>query len=146
MLSALHGASHREEHGVHACSAARVGVRVEWGGLRGHGTVNGTVHGTVHGMAHGMAHGTMHGMHGTVHGTAHGTRRTVQGVEDGARCVGVVEARDERIELILLRAAHDLTPVDVVAHVVEILVPAGCGGVRGVRGARGVRGVRAVRA
>jgi len=48
---------------------------------------------------------------------------SVERVVDGAVGVGVVEALDQRVELVGARRAHDLPTVEVVAHVVEAVVP-----------------------
>ena len=48
---------------------------------------------------------------------------TVQIIVHGARGVGVVEARNQRVEFVLASAAQDLLPVQVVAHVVEVVIP-----------------------
>ena len=45
-------------------------------------------------------------------------------VAHSARGGGVVEARDQRVQLVLLRAAQDLLPVEVVPDVVKVVVPA----------------------
>ena len=47
----------------------------------------------------------------------------VEVVVDGARGIRVVEALYQRVELVLARPAHDLLTVEVVAHVIEFVIP-----------------------